>query len=494
MSVSRTRQLGKSIGSTLAGQATTMIVGVVFLAYFGRKLPKEEMALFAYVTTLGSWVTLFSGLGLATLACREVPTLVVQGKHGEARRLITSALVYRTLLGVVVAAVLFWLAPFISRQAYGSEQYTGQFRFIAGIALITSIYGTLSLMQWALQRFHVKAAANVISALGGRFLAVLGYLWLGIDGFLLGFALGTFAAGAFQLWSLRDYIGRELMGLLSALRQGASYTGADMLRNLMMNLDQPIVGFLIGDAALAEFFVAKRLYAAVWAALHAVANPVGAKFSEVKVGGQAALNDYFRKSMFFIGFLFVPAGFAVIVISPAMLNVVVGAKYVGAAPLLSLFGITMVVACTHEIWYDAVVRLLPGYFVIIQNAVVSLATFGMYIVFLPPLAAKGIPLATAMGYVVATAFASRMLYVRVGLSFPFGPYVRSILCGLLVMMATWGASCAGNTITGLAAMTAAGAGAWAIGLLVLAPPEVRSWFQRGWFTARARVGARLSQV
>ena len=64
--MSRAKELGKSIGSTLTSQVTSAVISVVFLAYFGRTLPKSEMALFALLSTLSAWVTLLSGFGMAT--------------------------------------------------------------------------------------------------------------------------------------------------------------------------------------------------------------------------------------------------------------------------------------------------------------------------------------------------------------------------------------------------------------------------------------------
>lgn len=476
--MSRARELGKSIGSTLASNALSLAISVVFLAYFGRVLPKSEMAVFAFVGTLSSWIILISGLGLATLACRECPGLIVQGRRSAANGLIVSAVVWRTAIGFVVAIFLFFLSPFLCWELFESHEYLFQFRLAIFNALIASIYTTLSLMQWAMQRFHVRAICDLVNSTGGRLLAFGGYLLLGFNGFLLGFALGACIATGVQLWSLRGELNVRPLPFKEALLRGKAYTGADMLKNLLLNLDQPLIGFMMGDVALANFFMAKRLYMVMVTALQAVTAPVGAKISEARLAGADQLRSYFQTSFSVVLLVFIPAGLAVVVLSGGVIRLLIGEAYASSAPILSLYGITLVFQSIYGMWHEGVLRLLPGRFMISQNAVISVVTYAMYLVLLPLIGAWGIPIAAAAGWFAATVVASHLLRRRVGLTCSGKVYTRPAMCGVLVALVIWSVSQAGDSALVFVAMLLGGAIAYSAALFLLAPFGVRVFMRR----------------
>lgn len=476
--MSKVGQLGKAVGSTLAANAVTLAASILFLGYFGRSLTKAEMAVFAFITTLSSWITLVSGLGLATLACREVPGLTLQGRHDEVCRLVTSAVVWRSAVGVAAGILLLILSPFLCWHLFHSHDYLWEFRLAAINAIIASLYTTLSLMQWALQRFHIRAVCDVVAGLGGRLLAFIGFLLMGFEGFLVGLALGGAAAAVIQFMSLRQELRGRPMPFSIAIRRGAAYTGADVMKNLLFNLDRPLVGFLLGSVALADFHIAKSIYGIIVGALQAVTAPVGAKISEVKLDGTESLQRYFRLSLSMLLLVFVPVSFAMMATGERMLVSLVGPAYATSAPVLMLYGVTLIVQAAHDMWNEAVLRLLPGQFMILQNAVISVATYGGYFVLLPWLGAQGIPLAAAAGWLAAAVTAACTLRRRVGLTCPPGVYLRPLVGGIATAGVIAAISRAGSSLGVLLAMLGVGSLMCLGSFLLLAPPEVRAMARR----------------
>ncbi len=488
--MSRVRQLTASIGSTLVSQVLGILVSLVFIAYFGRLLSKSEMALYAFLFTLQSWVTLISGMGLATLAVRDTPGLAAGGQMPQARRLLSSALVYRTLVGVMVTVVLILLAPRLGRQLFGSDDFASEMALVSVGGLVLSVLSTASLLQWALQRFQWRATCDLLGNVATRVLAVAGFLIWGFQGFLAGTILGGMVAVGLQLYTLRDVLCLDLLPPGPLLRRSGPYMGSDILRNLLMNLDQPLVGFLLGDAALADFFVAKRCYAFFAAAAMAVTGPLGARISEARIQGEAALKEYFQKALYVVAILFVPAGLALIALSEPLLQVLVGSKYVSAASILSLYGVVLAVSATYELWYEGVVRLLTGYHAMLQNLIVSLLMYGAYFVFLPLAGPAGIPLSATVAWLGAMVLAAWSIRRRVGLTCRPGLYVRPVLCGLLVMAVVLPGLWLPET-TGFFVITIlAGGAAYALGFWLFAPPEVVSLVRR----LKNRLGALRGDV
>lgn len=453
---------------------TVVILSVAFFAYFGRVLSKPQMALYAFMGTLLSWVGLLAGLGMATLAIRDTPSLMAQGRHQEARELISSTFAYVAVIALLMTGGIVLLTPFLSRQVFGSNEYAGTLRLIACVAWIQFVTQVLSLIQWALQRFHMNAVCNVLNAVGMRLLAAVGYALLGMTGFILGCGLTALLVVGVQMWNLRGEFTSRLIPLRALLKRSRVYILVDVFQNLLMNLDRPVIGFLLGDVALAEFFVGKRLYSFCQTSLVAVTAPLGAKISEAKESGPMALTSYFRKSLYLVAILFIPAGFAMLGMGDRVLALMVGPKYADSGPIVLLFGITLMAQCTYEIWREGVYRLLPGRYMTFLNGAIVVVTFGLYPVLLPWLGSRGIPLASALAWAGGAAFAAWALRTRVGLACRADLYVRPLACGAMVLAAIWAASFLGESLLAFAAMVAAAAAAYAAGFILLAPSEVRS--------------------
>lgn len=476
--MSRTREVGRSILSTLASQVVSVLAALAFFAYFGRTLPKAEMALFAFVGTLSSWIELISNLGLGTMTIRDVPRLIADGQLDYAKQLISSTIFYRTAVSVFVVAGLVLLAPILSRSVFTGHEYTDEFRLIAITAFFQQLAATFSLMQWALQRFHIRAICEVSVNLGARVLAVVAYFLVGIKGFLLAFGLGSLIVCILQAWTMRDQLVLQRLPLVGLLRRSKTYIGVDILRNLMMNLDRPLVGFILGDVALANYYVAKRMYDFITAAAGAVVAPTAAKLSEIRAQGLRELQAYFEKNLFLMAILFVPLGCVVIGMGGVALQLLVGAKYDDSAVILACFGITIGAQATYQIWREGVWRLLaPGY-LMVHNIILAGVTFVMYWLLLPRMGPVGLPLSAATAYWVTSGFSAYVLKRNLGLTGRVGLLGRAMACGLMVLVSIRLVHVTVPTVLAVPAMLAVAAASYGLGVYLFAPPDIKAMIRR----------------
>ena len=175
--MSRAKELGRSIGSTLGAQLLSLAFSLVFLAYFARVLPKSEIAIYAFMATMVSWVELFR-LGFPTLMLREVPALKAQGRTDEARRLISGTVFYCALSGVLVSTVIWLLAPRLAEWLHGSQTYVLEFQILAVVTWAHAMVAIFSMVMESLQRFHVRAICHTITNVGGRAIAWAVFLYV----------------------------------------------------------------------------------------------------------------------------------------------------------------------------------------------------------------------------------------------------------------------------------------------------------------------------
>lgn len=476
--MSRAKELGKSIGSILTAQFLGLGFSLIFLAYFGRTLPKSEMALYAFVITMASWVQLLSGFGFATLTVRNVPSLMAEGKREDARRMISSTMFYCSLGGALVGLALMMMAPLLAERVHHSKTYVVEFRILAVVAWIQGIDMTFALMQRALQRFHISAACDIISGIGGRALAWVVYLGFGLRGFLWAFAIAHLTAIVVHAYSMRRELTFRIRSWRWMFSRSRSYVGVDVLRNLLNNLDRPVVGFALGDVALADYFVAKRLFDLFTAASQAVVGPPGVKISEVKTQGTAALNDYFRKSLSLVAFLFIPAGFIVIGVGDPLLRLVAGSKYASGAGILMFFGFAIMAQSISQTWREAVFRLTPARYLIVFTVLLSAVTFPMYCVLLPWLGPMGIPLSYTLACIAASVYSTHLAHRKASLRVGSAIYVRAIMCGIVALAAIGAARLMEENLLGYMVMSMAVIAGYGLGFILFAPAALRDLARR----------------
>ncbi len=433
--MSRIKHLTRSVGSTLGMQALTLAVSVAFLALFSRSLSKAEMALYALMGAFQVWIRLGSGLGLGTLAVREVPSLTSCGKDTEAHRLLTSCAVYTTACSVVLTVVLVLAAPLLGRAFFGSADLAGRIRLVCVAAFVLRLANCLSLMQWALQRFPVRAFCGGVNSLGARFLAAAGYILFGFEGFVLGFLIAACLAAAIHVWTLRREWTAWLMPIGPLLRRSRGYIPVEVLRSLHAGVDRPVVGLFLGPEVLAGYFVVVRCGTLFIRAIRAFSAPLGAKLSEVRSEGTPALNRYFGRGLFVLSIVFIPVGLALAALSGPLLRLVAGEGYAHCWPILAALGVLIACKSVSEFWYDAVFRLAPARCLLGLNGILCGVTLAMYCALLPVLGAAGVPLASAAACLASVVWASALLRRRRGLTAHWHACGRGLACGAAVLAA-----------------------------------------------------------
>jgi O-antigen/teichoic acid export membrane protein len=475
--LSRAKELSRSIGSTLGAQFLGLAFSLVFLAYFARVLPKSEIALYAFMATMVSWVELFR-LGFPTLMLREVPVLKAKGQNEDARRLISGTVFYCALTGLLVSVAIGLLAPQLAEWVHGSQTYVVEFQILAVVTWAHAMMANFSMVQEALQRFHMRAACNVIINVGGRALAWVVFLQFGFRGFLWSFVVANVVVLFIQIWSMRHELTVRIMPFRRMFRRSRIYIGVNVLRNLMVNLDRPVVAFVLGDVALADYYVAKRLFDVVRKTARAVIAPPGIKLSEAKVEGTAATNSYLQKSMSLMTFLFVPAGFCMIAMGEPLLRLWVGSSYASSSGILICFGIAIMAQSVSQTWWQAVFRLTAARHLLVLTVLMAAVTFSMYAVLLPPLGPTGIPLSFACACVAASVYATVLLRREANIFVPTTIYWRALACGLVVWAAIAAARLLDETLLGYAAMAMAAVAGYGLGFLLFAPAACRELAQR----------------
>jgi O-antigen/teichoic acid export membrane protein len=324
----------------------------------------------------------------------------------------------------------------------------------------------------------MRAVCQTIMNVGGRALAWAVFLRFGFHGFLWSFAAVNMLVLLLQLWSIRRDLTLKILSFGGMIRRSRVYIGVNVLRNLTVNLDRPVVAFALGDVALADYYVAKRLFDVVRTMSRAVISPPGVKLSEAQTEGCAAVQNYFRTSMSLMTFLLIPIGFAMIGMGGPILSLVAGNNYASGSAILMCFGIAIMAQAVSQTWWHAVFRLTEAHYLFVFTALMAVVTLALYFALLPWLGPVGIPLSYASACVAASIYSTLLLRRDRNITVPLSFYGRAFACGLLVLAAIALARVLEEDFLGYVAMISAAGASYVLGFLLFAPPSLRNLAQR----------------
>lgn len=432
--MSRTRELAKSSVSILASQGFTAIISIIFIAYFARVFSKEQMAVYAILTMLSSWTISLGELGMGTLLEKDIAHLMASGKNDRVNRLISSVLVYRTMIMSVVSLIFYWISPALSMQLFGNTENIFLIQYVVFISFLMSFTSALGSIQVAAQRFTSRSAIDVATILSQRSFCVIGFFYDGIHGFFSGFLLGTLVGMTLCFIDVRGYLTRTLIPFYEVFKECRGYFGLSLLKVAGDQIDRPLVAFLLGAEALAGYHVAKRLFDNLYGLVQAIVVPAGVKFGEVRAEGIEALKTYYYQSLVVVAHLFIPLGFFLMVVSKSALLLYGGEKYVSASSVLVGFGFTLMSLAIWVMVRQTALRLISVRHLTSQYLLTLAATLAAYGLLLPVWGEAGIPVAMGAGYAIGLTPVAWHMQKELGLIFPFRQFLATCGCGLCLLM------------------------------------------------------------
>jgi len=302
--VSQVSSIIRSSTYRVTANVANIIISISFMAYFARVFTKEQMAIYAALTVLKAWNDIITGLGLGTLLVKDATPLISSGNIYDAKRLITSVLVYRTSFLLILCCILIFIEESISPGILIGLGYSDIFNIIVLISFISGFSSMVSATLIPLQKFGTREVINVSSVLFQRIVCVVGFLSVGVIGFYYALIVSYLLELLVGLVVVRNYLTLHLIPFAQLFRSSRSYYGLEILRSGLDNLDRPVVAFFMGTTALADYHVAKRLFDNFYQLMLAIIVPAGVKFGELQVSAKHVLQEYYNHCLILVSHLF----------------------------------------------------------------------------------------------------------------------------------------------------------------------------------------------
>lgn len=322
--------------TTLSTQLVRFALQTVTTIILARLLTPSDYGLFGMVAVIVNFGQLLRDAGLSSATIQR--DTVSQGQ-------ISNLFWANTLLGIGLAAVFALAAPLVAA-FYGEPELTGVTR---GLAVAFALGGLASQHVALLQRsmrFGSVAATQVVPLIGylatAAVLAVAGWAyWALVMGTIAQAALLVVTALVLCRWLPSRP--RRGSGVRSMVRFGGHVLGFDVLNYAARNLDNVLIGRVLGPVQLG-------LYSKAYSLFTLPLSQVKWPFHQVAFPALSSLLDdperyrrYFRRLVGMLCSITVPITLLCFFEATLLVEVLVGTQWLGAVPVFRILAVAAVV-------------------------------------------------------------------------------------------------------------------------------------------------------
>lgn len=319
-------------------QLASQLISLIGLTILLRLLVPEDYGLVGMILPLVTFLRIFATLGL------NVATVQRAVIHVEE---VSSLFWLNVLLGLVTAGVAAVIAPYVGA-FYAKPQAAIVLRDLTWTLAGTSILAALGAQHLALLERHMRlgrlGALRIAAQLGGMTAAVVAAiagwgLWSLVVQQYVEFALQTILAWWAEPWRPRlPWRGAAIGG---HLRLGGYFAVASIVFYVADNLDRVLVGRLVGPDAVGHY---SQAYNVMIKPVYVVITPLVALVltSLARAANQRETRDelivaYYR----LLAIMLMPAAVGLVVTGGDVMQMLGGAAWAEAGPLLSVLALGM---------------------------------------------------------------------------------------------------------------------------------------------------------
>ena len=328
----------KTVKNTLIVFAVTFFNrGINFLTkiILARLLFPEDFGLVAIASIIINSVGLFRELG--------VESALIYRKT-KIREAADTAFILLPVTGFVLYSIIYFAAPYVAN-FYG-DAVIKEIARISGITLVLASINSVPLTLFSKKLdFKRSSVPEVMSSLGyaisAIYLAYQGFkVWSLVYGGLIGSIIGLLS-----VWLITDYkprlcfeweLAKEMIGY------GKYVLGASIVIFLLANLDNAVVGKILGMKALGYYAMAFSIgILPATNVTHIVGRILFPTYSVIQ-DDKKMLCAMFTRTVKYIAFLTIPLSIGLIIFTDELVYYLIGAKWAPTIPLiriLSLFGL-----------------------------------------------------------------------------------------------------------------------------------------------------------
>lgn len=418
-----TEKIVNGFKATLGARLLTNVLnGLLIFLLAGVLLTPDEYGLLFLVIAIVSIAQIGSDLGLG----RSTARYISERKETDPMSvpfLIRTSVRYRLLLLSVVAGTLI-----VARDAIAIVLETPE---LAMLLLVGAIYlFTLSLYsyhQTIFQGFNhvgLSALLEVINTIGRvTFVVAFSLLGFGVAGALFGYVLGAFSAtivGVVLLYR-RFYTAyvdgggsRSLRNRL--LRYSIPLTASQSANVLDRRVDTVLVGFFLTPVAVSYYVLGKQISGFVTVLSGSLGFTISPSLAEKKADESIErAAEIYETSLEYMLLLYLPAAAGLFLISEPAILLVFGSEYSGAAPVLQVLGLYVMLQSITDVTTNGLDYLGRAKIRAVAKLTTSIGNVVLNVILIPTHGVVGAAVATVITFGVYTFVNVYVMHIELSL-------------------------------------------------------------------------------
>ena len=331
-----------------ASQIIGMLAGIVTLIVYARVMQKSELAVMPVFQMLAMLCCKLFGLGLDLDMQRKMPGML-EAQNQDARELSRS---YSAIMQV--GTVLFCLGIFIGSKPLAKMLLGGSDRSLEIVLLIPAIavYSLFTIMEQILKGigdFSRLSLYTVIMPFLNLPSTVLGYLFYGVYGLIVGLALPRILLCVFLAPSLFTYmIGRfSPRKTVRFLTDSFPYLVENYMGYAVSYADQWIISWFMSPEILAMYYIPKTIISRISSLMESINNITIANMSRIGSYGVQSAKEAFLKTRRVSIYAFTPLFLLLIAFSYYIIDLSAGKEYLEMAIPFALLGIASMITMIY---------------------------------------------------------------------------------------------------------------------------------------------------
>ena len=472
------------VAKLLSGSLLAKVFGLAATMVFARLLTKDQMAVFPAFLMLAGVPNLILTFGILSTFTREIPSLMRSDFQRARGMILTGSVVI--FVGTILPSIAAYLfSDQVAMFAFRTTSLAWAVKIMVPGFMAFVVARIVEYVMWATGEFGATSKVQVVDSVVRPTTTLALYFLLGFKGIVIGLVIAQFVTMAVGVYCLRHlfrggwppaYSVRQLIS------ESMPYYIGNYISFLRGDGDTLLVATFLGPAALAEYYVAKNLYANVILVQSSVDKVVLERLA--RFVRTPEFSDKVRQANTQISQIAIPFVLLAIAVAPNALRILAGPHYGEATwPAIILLVAAMVQFVAIPI-DRAVFLSLPGYLRVAYSVCEAIGVTTAAVTLIPLIGLSGMSFARIIAPVGVYAFGLMLLRRRLKLTLSFEAALISLatsLPGTVLVLAE--IPLAGRLLPAIG-LTLAGMALWSVLFCILTYAINR----RAYLTAR-RVGA-----
>lgn len=395
-------RLGSRFRVALLEKFISAITGGLLVVLLARLLDPDGYGLLYLTLSIVGVAKLFSKLGVGPSAARYISEYK-ETDASQTPHIIRFSLLVTGVLMVIVATALV-----LGNQLIADVLNEPDLHIFILVGAIFLIFKTLAgYTNSILQSFEDIKAASVIKIIKeiSKLFCAIGLVLVGFGaigalvGYLFGVMIGTVLGIAIIYYRYYSKIDRSATMETGLKRRILEYsvplTMTNTARILDKQIDIVLVGFFLNPVAVSYYVISKQVVQFIEKPASALGFTLAPTFAAEKSKGNIEhASRIYEEAFIHLMLLYTPAAVGIIIIAEPLVELVFGANYLGAIPVLQVLGLYAVLMASNLVANKALNFLGRAKERAIIKGITAIMNVGLNIILIPTIGVVGAALST----------------------------------------------------------------------------------------------------